>query len=208
MIGSAYRFASQVESGKTAMTLPPQIAPANAHVDWLHGRLEGSFVQERKKTFSQLRRLFQNAASDGIDPNTVVYRVRWWEPVPPNTEGGLFWGVTEVEAGQVGGEYFMTQGHFHAKRDRAEYYGTIEGFGMLILMNKKRETWAEVMSPGSLHYIPGGIAHRVANTGDMPLSFWACWPSDAGHDYAAIEFEGFGARMMNCDGSPALVPEN
>jgi len=164
-------------------------------------------VQESKKTLSQLGGLFQDASCEAMDPDALVYRVRWWEPVPPNTEAGLFWGVTEIEAGQVGDEYFMTHGHFHAKRNRAEYYGTIAGFGMLILMNEKRETSAEAMSPGSLHYIPGGIAHRVANTGAIPLSFWACWPSDAGHDYVTIDSEGFGARMMNCDGRPTLVLE-
>ena len=35
---------------------------------------------------------------------------------------------------------------------------------MLILMDRERNTWAERMMPGSLHYIPGGVAHRVANT--------------------------------------------
>jgi len=142
-----------------------------------------------------------------MGPDTVVYRVRWWEPVPANLEGGLFWGLTEIESGQVGDEYFMTHGHFHAKRDRAEYYGTIQGSGMLILMNEKRETRLEEMLPGSLHYIPGGIAHRVANTGVAPLSFWACWPSDAGHDYATIDANGFSARLKNRNGRPTLVPE-
>jgi glucose-6-phosphate isomerase len=116
--------------------------------------------------------------------------------------------VTEIQAGQVGDEYFMTHGHFHAKRDRAEYYGTIQGSGSLILMNEKRETRAEEMTLGSLHYIPGRTAHRVANTGTEPLSFWACWPSDAGHDYATIDSYGFGARMINLDGRPTLVPES
>ena len=32
----------------------------------------------------------------------------------------------------------------------------------------------------------GGVAHRVANTGNSVLSFAACWPSDAGHNYEEI----------------------
>jgi glucose-6-phosphate isomerase, archaeal len=62
------------------------------------------------------------------------------------------------------------------------------------------------MSPGSLHYIEGQHAHRVANTGDSPLIFWACWPSDAGYDYATIAERGFGSRLIAKDGIPEFVP--
>ena len=50
------------------------------------------------------------------------------------------------------------------------------------------------MKPGSVHYIPGNVAHRVANTGNEPLIFLASWPSDAGHDYARIRETGFSKR--------------
>ena len=77
-------------------------------------------------------------------------------------------------------------------------------FGMLILMDRERNTWAERMMPGSLHYIPGGVAHRVANTGNSVLSFAACWPSDAGHNYEEIANKGFSARLVEVDGTPKL----
>jgi glucose-6-phosphate isomerase len=117
----------------------------------------------------------------------------------------LFWGTTVVEPGTVGREYFMTQGHFHAKRGRTEFYGAVAGEGMLLLMDENRRTWAEEMKPGTLHHIPPGIAHRVANTGDQPLRFVACWPSDAGYDYGYIRKFGFGARLLCMDGTPQLV---
>jgi len=98
----------------------------------------------------------------------------------------------------------MTHGHFHRKRDRAEYYATVSGEGALILMDESRKTWMEAMSPGSLHFIPGRIAHRVANIGSAPLHFMACWPSDAGHDYDAIRNHGFGARLLRVDGVAKL----
>ena len=79
-----------------------------------------------------------------------------------------------------------------------------EGEGMLILMDRERNTWAERMMPGSLHYIPGGVAHRVANTGNSVLSFAACWPSDAGHNYEEIANKGFSARLVEVDGTPKL----
>jgi glucose-6-phosphate isomerase len=142
-----------------------------------------------------------------MSENAVVYRVQWIEPVSQGTPGDLFWGSTIIEPGRVGDEYFMTHGHFHSRRDRGEYYGTIGGKGLLVLMDDSRATRADAMIPGSLHFIAGGLAHRVVNTGDEPLLFWACWPSDAGHDYASIKAGGFGARILLRDGKPAVVHE-
>jgi glucose-6-phosphate isomerase len=45
----------------------------------------------------------------------------------------------------------------------------------------------------------------VVNVGDEPLLFWACWPSDAGYDYATIATRGFGARVVERDGQPILI---
>jgi glucose-6-phosphate isomerase, archaeal len=176
------------------------------HIEWSSGNLVGNKVRETVKTFGQLQGLFQRGNDlEPMDLNTIVYRVHCYAPVPEGTEGGLFWGTTVIEPGRVGDEYFMTHGHFHVKRDRAEYYGCIEGRGMLIMMDTARRTWAEGMAPGSLHYIPGNVAHRVANTGQAPLKFVACWPSDAGHDYEAIREKGFGARLFARNGEPVLV---
>ena len=176
-------------------------------VDWQNGRLTGAReLRESVKTLGQLENIFLNEnARRVMDPNTVVYRVQAWCPVPEGTEGGQFWGTTVVEPGQVDSEYFMTHGHFHRKRDRTEFYGTVEGEGALILMNQDRETRIETMSPGSLHFIPPNTAHRVANTGNVPLRFVACWPSDAGHDYEVIRKNGFGARLLNLQQKPVLV---
>lgn len=74
-------------------------------------------------------------------------------------------------------------------------------------MDESGKCWFEPIRPGSLHYIPGCVAHRLANTGDTPLRVGACWPSDAGHDYASIAEHGFTARLMNVGGIPTLVQE-
>ncbi len=185
---------------------PPNIEGI-ACVDWCTGRIVGPSMHESVKTLGQMQGLFHSEdAFERMDLNMIVYRVQWVSPVPDGTEGGLFWGTTVIEPGTVGDEYFMTHGHFHAKRDRAEYYGCTEGKGMLIMMDTARRTWGERMAPGSLHYIAGNVAHRVANTGQTQLKFTACWPSDAGHDYASIRQEGFGARVFSCDGKAVLVP--
>jgi glucose-6-phosphate isomerase len=177
------------------------------HIDWISGHFVGHDVRETMKTLEQMQGLFHSCNDlERMDLNTIVYRVHWYAPVPEGTPGGLFWGTTVIEPGRVGDEYFMTSGHFHVERNRAEYYSCIVGRGMVIMMDTARRTWAEAMASGSVHYIPGNVAHRVANTGQTPLKFVACWPSDAGHNYEVIRQKGFGARLFACNGEPVLVP--
>jgi len=140
-----------------------------------------------------------------MDQEQLAYTVQSWLPVADGTPGGLFFGVSTIYPGKVGNEYFMTKGHFHLKSDRAEFYWGVQGKGMLILMDRDRNTWAEEIYPGSLHYIGGEIAHRLANTGSENLVVGACWPSDAGHDYQEIAVKGFSARLVENDGKPELV---
>lgn len=49
------------------------------------------------------------------------------------------------------------------------------------------------------------MAHRVANIGYSVLSFAACWPSDAGHDYQVILENGFSASLQCVNGNPQLI---
>lgn len=182
--------------------------PDDMQIDWQTGALEGPEVRRSQKTLGELAGLFvDQAAWARMPPETVVYRVEWWSPVPENTEGGLFWGTTTVEPGVVGCEFFMTQGHYHAKADRTEYYGGMHGQGALILMDETRKSWIEPMFRGSLHHIPPRTAHRVANTGDEPLRFTACWPSDAGYNYDPIRTQGFSGRMLREKGRAIFVAE-
>ncbi len=175
-------------------------------MDWATGRVSGSKVQSSVKTLGQIRELFydQKAASQ-IQPDLELYSVQVFAPVAEGTEGGLYWGNTTLQPGKVGDEYYMTKGHFHQIRNRAEYYATFHGEGALLLMGEDKVTRYEIMRPGSLHYIPGSTAHRVANTGRTPLVFAACWPADAGYDYETIERDGFSARLLDRNGHPTLV---
>jgi glucose-6-phosphate isomerase, archaeal len=177
-----------------------------ALIDWASGLIGGPFVEEAVKTLGQLAGLFQDeAAWRSMDSSTEVYRVRLWRPVPDGTPGGLFWGSTILQPGRVGEEYFMTQGHFHAVPDRAEFYATVQGTGALLLMDESGRTWSQDMGPGTVHYVPGRIGHRLANTGNDPLVSLAIWPSDAGHDYGRIRTMGFGKRLVLRDGKPCLI---
>jgi glucose-6-phosphate isomerase, archaeal len=177
-------------------------------VDFVTGALSGPSIVEIIRTLADLPGLFADqAAFKALDSSRLVYRVQLFQPVPPDTEGSLFWGTTFLEPGLVGDEYFMTAGHFHSKRNRAEYYSTVHGTGALILMDEARRYRVEWMTPGSTHYIPASTAHRVANIGHSCLSFLACWPGDAGHDYETIALRGFSVRLRCVDGQPTLVPQ-
>jgi glucose-6-phosphate isomerase len=195
------------EMKRLAMIASGDCMSPGIQIEWLTGIMRGAAVQQATKTLGDLAGIFHDTDSfRRMDESTVVYRVQWAEPVVQGTEGGLFWGSTIIQPGRVGDEFFMTHGHFHAKRDRGEYYGAISGKGLLMLVDEDRAIRTEAIFPGSLHFIAGGLAHRVVNTGDDPLIFWACWPSDAGHDYASIKTKGFGARVLLRNGGPAVVP--
>lgn len=172
----------------------------------INEKLEGNKIERIDRRIKNLKDIFfDKGALEKLNPETIVYEVESYLPVAHNTEGGLFYGITYIHPGVVGNEYFMTKGHFHKIRNRGEFYCTLQGEGMLILMDESRNTWAEKMYPGSIHYIKGNTAHRTANTGNSILSFNAFWPSDAGHDYAIISENGFSKILIKKDGKPELV---
>jgi len=135
-------------------------------------RLLGERVENVSRTLGDLRGIFADVdAFSRMPQNMPAYEVSSFLPEQEGTPGGLYFGITYLHPGKVGNEYFMTKGHFHANIDRAEFYWGLEGEGMLILMDQLRRVWAERIFPGSLHYIPGGVAHRMANTGKYFIFF-------------------------------------
>lgn len=178
-------------------------------VDYSNGNISGKDVINPIKKLKDVSTIFEDTnAFSKLNGEEIIYEVQAILPVKEGLEGGLFYGKTIIHPGKVGDEYYMTKGHFHQKTDRAEFYWGIEGEGMLLLMDEDRNCWAEKMFPGSLHYIDGYIAHRTVNTGDTNLSFGACWPSDAGHNYQEIMDNGFSARLKEVEGEPQLISSN
>ncbi len=167
--------------------------------------LQGEQVEHSRRTIADIRTIFEDQQAAGQLPQqALAYEVDSFLPEAEGTPGGLYFGITRIHPGMVGDEYMMTKGHFHAQVDRSEFYWGICGEGILLLMDAQRNCRAERVTPGSLHYIPGGIAHRMINTGNAVFSFGACWPSDAGHDYQSIAHDGFSARVKRIDGQPTL----
>lgn len=183
------------------------ISRPSTFVELSTGVLSGQNVVRTERRVGDLVGLYADEqARQQLDQGQVVYRVEMHTCVPESTTGGLLFGTSFLQPGRVGNEYFMTKGHFHAKRECGEYYWGITGEGVLILMDETRRCWAEHVMPGSLHYVPGRVAHRLANTGNATLAVGACWPADAGHDYESIAQRGFSVRLCKLAGVPQLIP--
>lgn len=183
------------------------ILEPTAQMNPASGTLCGAGITETTRRLGDLAGVFADEqARQALPQDRVAYRVLAHMTVPEGKEGGLYFGTSYLEPGLVGEEYFITKGHLHAKLDTGEYYWGLAGEGALILMDEARRCWAERVFPGSLHYIPGKVAHRLANTGNTTLAVGACWLSESGHDYRTITERGFSARLLRVDGQPRLVP--
>lgn len=177
-------------------------------LEFIASTLAGARVKTMSRRVSDMAGVYADeTAFNAADPDEVVYKVDSYAPVEAGTEGGLFFGITHLMPGFVGAEFFMTKGHFHAKRDRAEFYWGVQGHGVLVLMDAAGNSRVEEVRPGSLHYVPGHTAHRLVNTGGNILDVAACWPSDAGHDYGIIDESGFSLRVIVSASGPEIVTQ-
>ena len=175
------------------------LTPFTTLLDLANGRLEPERdVTERR--LSDLDGYFQIGTDSSDD---IVYRV-FGIPVP-ETNSEVLCSTTVLEAGEVEGEYFMTKGHFHTQRDRAEIYIGLSGEGRLVMATEDGRHAVETMRQGTVNYIPGGWAHRSVNVGEDPLVFFAAYIGDAGHDYEAIERRGFPVLVTKGEDGPHVV---
>jgi glucose-6-phosphate isomerase len=179
--------------------------PEGVTIDPLTGQISPSTGKYTKR-LSEFRGIYSNGEAldalvkAGGDP--VTYEVTEYR-----AEGAdLFFGTTTMMPGRVGDEYFMTRGHYHARRDCSEIYYTQSGEGILLLQSRDGETREVVMKPGVCAFIPPDWAHRSVNTGSEPLVFVWCCSQDAGHDYAEIASKGMRKLVMAKDGAAACIP--
>jgi glucose-6-phosphate isomerase len=180
------------------------LIPARVSIDPSSGALSPATGRYEKR-LSGLEGIFSNrqawaaAIREGNDP--LVYEVMEFKQ-----EGAdIFFGTTTMQPGKVGGEFFMTRGHFHARRDLGEVYCTQSGNGLLLLESRDGDAQVLEMLPGSCAFIPPDWAHRSINTGSVPLVFtWFC-NVHAGHDYTAILKRGMRKLVVDRDGKVELV---
>ena len=123
----------------------------------------------------------------------------------PVEEGQIPHGATRILPGDVGGEFHMTKGHYHARREQGEVYFGLSGRGMLLLQTADGETSELEMIAGSAAYVPPFWAHRTVNIGDEDFVFFSVWEARAGHDYGTIERDGFRKLVLLRDGGAVVV---
>lgn len=162
-------------------------------------------VQERR--LADLQGMFADSAAEAalLPDNPLVYRV-YEATQNPAIPGQLRYSTTVIYPGTVGGEYFMTKGHYHAQGDRAELYLGLVGEGYLILQTPEGEINVQHMTPGAAAYVPPYWGHRTINVGSGNFAFFACYPADAGYDYGSIVHTGFASIVVERDGQPQVVP--
>ena len=166
---------------------PPQVA-------WASGALADGLLLRKSTRIEDLPDVFADEhARQQLVGEQVVYDVEMLDT--SSAEGELYTGVTHLYPGRVGCEYFMTRGHFHARREQGEVYFGLRGTGLLLLQTEQGDARLEKVFAGSVHIIPGFTAHRLINTGEEVLSALAVWPGIAGHDYAALA-SGFRIRVF------------
>lgn len=178
------------------------IEPCAIAIDPLSGRMSAETGRYRKD-LAALRPLFadQAACDDLIRQGEVpVYEVAEFR----EDGSDLIFGTTTIQPGQVGGEFFMTRGHFHRCADLGEIYSTTAGEGLLLLRTRDFQTRTVQMRPGSCAFIPPGWAHRSVNTGPVPLVFFWCCDPATGTDYGGIAEHGMGLRVFDDAGMVRL----
>lgn len=180
-------------------------APFTKMVNLTTGEIPESVMIQRRY-LSDLKGLYadQSAEAALLAENPLIYEV-YEASNMPQEEGQLLFSTTVIRPGKVGDEYFFTKGHYHAKGDRAELYFGLAGEGYLLLQTPEGEISAQPMTIGSASYVPPFWGHRTINVGRDNFVFLACYPADAGYDYATIAERGFAQIMVERDGKPTFV---
>ncbi len=173
------------------------------HIDFELGNLE-KYKEKVVRKASDMRGFFHD--SDALERmikngNPTIYEVF---AVNRNKEGELSYAITLIHPGKVGDEFFMTKGHYHRKRDRAEIYISIRGHGILLIQKDEEIKWVK-MERGNIAYVPPYWAHRSVNVGKDDFVFLAIYPGDAGHDYGSIAERGFAKIVKEKDGGYEVV---
>jgi glucose-6-phosphate isomerase, archaeal len=175
--------------------------PFTVTMDLARGELDPSH-QVTERRLSDMEGMYLQGGEGLRD--RLVYRVQAIRV--PETGSNIACSTTVLEPGTVGREYFMTKGHFHNKRERAEVYVGLAGRGVLVMATEDGRWITEPQYPGSVNYVPGGWAHRSVNVGEEPLVFFAAYVGDAGHDYLTIEKRGFPVVVLQGHEGPEVVP--
>jgi len=160
-----------------------------------------------RRCLSALKGQFQDepAFADMLEEDDrVIYEV--YEIERPDVAGELLMGISIIHPGKVGHEFYMTKGHYHAFAGAAETYIALQGEGILLMQTVNGEWQAEALTPGRVVYVPPGWAHRsICTSNQEDLVFFFIYPADAGHDYGAIEEQGFCKMVIDSEHGVEII---
>lgn len=189
----------EIENGRV-------VYPFSTEIDQHTGKMT-DYDTHIQRFLSKLTSMFfdKEAAEHYLKENGDVLVYEVFEKDIPEVDGEIRYCSSITYPGKVGGEYFMTKGHFHAREDTAELYYCIRGKGFMLMEKKNGDYVIEEMYPGRAVYVPAFYAHRSINIGDEPLISLPVYPGDAGHDYGSIEKSGFKHIVVEKDGKPRVI---
>jgi glucose-6-phosphate isomerase len=179
--------------------VPQLFEPIGCVVDPETGTLSNATGAYQKR-FGDLAGLYADeaafAAMAGDLGDTVVYEVMEFRP--NERAGDLIFGVTRMQPGKVGSEYFVTRGHIHRQSDRPEIYYGQKGRGLMLMESPEGEIRIVEIGVQTVCYVPPYWIHRSVNTGSEDLVMLFCYPADSGQDYDCIARAG-GMRVRVVD---------
>ncbi len=173
--------------------------PGLCHVDVPAGALRGA-SNRYVKTYGDLADLYEDAAAFAellaAKRDAVAYEVTDYKPSAD--AGDMIIGVTRMEPGKVGHEFYMTRGHIHARPNRPEMYYGESGHGLMLLESPAGDIRIVEIRARSMCYVPPYWIHRSVNVGPDQLVMTFAYPADSGQDYDIIAKAG-GMRQRIVD---------
>ena len=182
--------------------------PTSHLVSPADGTLENAGRTYRKK-MSDLDGLYADVAAFdaavALDGDRIVYQVQ--DRAPAQSKGDLIFGITQMQPGRIGDEYFLTRGHIHATGNRPEIYYGEAGQGLMLMESPEGETRIIEIQPRVMCYVPPFWIHRSINVGQDPLVMTFMYPSDSGQDYGVIaQTSGMRSRIVENAGHWKEIP--
>jgi glucose-6-phosphate isomerase len=165
--------------------------PGVGRVDIESGQLQGA-TNRYVKTYRDLAGLYEDeaalAAVIAEKGDAVAYEVTDYKPSA--NAGDIIIGVTRMEPGKIGREYYLTRGHIHARPNRPEMYYGESGVGVMLLESPDGQVRTIEMRAKTMCYVPPFWIHRSVNVGNEPLVMTFAYPADSGQDYEIIAKAG------------------
>ena len=118
-------------------------------------------AETTKRYLSQMRGMFSDPMAyeqELARGDRLVYE--FYELGCPEREGDLAFGTTILYPGTVGGEFYMTKGHFHTRLMTAEVYYCMSGQGYMLLENMD-DDWRAFPLPRGKGVLSREVMHIV-----------------------------------------------